>query len=409
MDQGGSAVMLTARRPLPFASSSVAVEWGAPRVDKEGGAVTTPRQQYCLAGAKSEGMKDSANLPPSRVREAPRAGTREEARRNARSLPLPPALALVLESLPFVNPPPPPPGQSEESTDRPPFSRDQRVDRTRGRTSPAPAGVPSLSAYRSLCLRAACTNGGRRRARSAVSGVDLVQGSTGGARPRGTPFRSGRTWAWEDRGRGALGTMQTTSEARTLGRGGGRRKRNVLRTWQADDDDGQTGRKGPTAIEARFRLRDGRIPCISGGYVGASSSTDSTGARAVKAGTDQTWLFTASDEDWIEKEVGGGRIRDSGARPWQSCGALASVYSCYVHHEPVVVDAGHPPFQLHRTSPGWTGLDQPERTREACLAKGDGLWAWDARSLSRRSLARVTPSADVDWGARSLSKYHIPQ
>ncbi|KAF6820495.1 hypothetical protein CSOJ01_00751 [Colletotrichum sojae] len=51
-----------------------------------------------------------------------------------------------------------------------------------------------------------------------------------------------------------------------------------------DDDDGQTGRKGPTVIEARFRLRDGRIPCISGGYVGASSSTDSAGARAVKAG-----------------------------------------------------------------------------------------------------------------------------
>ncbi|KAF6837299.1 hypothetical protein CPLU01_03163 [Colletotrichum plurivorum] len=110
----------------PFASSSVAVEWGAPRVAKEGGAVTTPRQQHwqlsrhpapsplsarfgssppssqsdrpSLAGAKSEGMKDSANLPPSRVREAPRAGTRKEARRNARSLPLPPALALVLVS-----------------------------------------------------------------------------------------------------------------------------------------------------------------------------------------------------------------------------------------------------------------------------------------------------------------------
>ncbi|KAF6820494.1 hypothetical protein CSOJ01_00750 [Colletotrichum sojae] len=139
-------------------------------------------------------MKDSANLPPSRVREAPRAGT---------------SGACSREYAPQVNPPPPPqpPGQSEESTDRPPFSRDQRVNRTRGMTSPAPAGVPSLSAYRSLCLRAACTNGGRRRARSAVSGVDLVQGSTGGARPRGTPFRSERTWAWEDRGRGALGTM----------------------------------------------------------------------------------------------------------------------------------------------------------------------------------------------------------
>lgn len=55
--------------------------------------------------AKSEGMKDSANLPSSRVREAPRAGTRKEARRNARSLPLlhPPPLALVLVSATTAN------------------------------------------------------------------------------------------------------------------------------------------------------------------------------------------------------------------------------------------------------------------------------------------------------------------
>ncbi|KAK1992217.1 hypothetical protein LX36DRAFT_662651 [Colletotrichum falcatum] len=76
--------------------------------------------------------------------------------------------------------------------------------RERGRRFPAPTGIPSLSVLGSLCLRAAYTNGSGSRTRAAVSEVDLVQGSTGEARPRGA-LRSGKTWVWKIMGQGAEG------------------------------------------------------------------------------------------------------------------------------------------------------------------------------------------------------------
>ncbi|KZL77119.1 hypothetical protein CT0861_00379 [Colletotrichum tofieldiae] len=142
-----------------------------------------PSDRPSLAGAKREGMKDSVNLPP-----------REFTRRHVQGRG-PPSRYVFL--VPRLSPSRLPASRRRRPTGHP-FFRDQRVNRTRGRRSPAPTGVPSLSVHRSLCLRAAYTNSSRRRTRAAVSGVDLVQGSTGEVRPRELFDRgrlgAGRSW-----------------------------------------------------------------------------------------------------------------------------------------------------------------------------------------------------------------------
>ncbi|KAK2056649.1 hypothetical protein LY76DRAFT_659189, partial [Colletotrichum caudatum] len=131
-------------------------------------------------------MKGSANLPlPLRVHEAPRAGNKappnaaffwfpraqQQRRRGQHSPSSRPVGGEARQSLP-------PPYLSGDQTSQP--------DEEEATRFPAPTGVPSLSVLRSLCLRAAYTNSRLGRTRVAVSEVDLVQGSTGEARPRGS-------------------------------------------------------------------------------------------------------------------------------------------------------------------------------------------------------------------------------
>ncbi|EFQ27158.1 uncharacterized protein GLRG_02329 [Colletotrichum graminicola M1.001] len=125
-------------------------------------------------------MKGSANLPlpPLRVHEAPRAGNKASVNMQVSWF-----LAYSPSRLPA--------SRRRRPAGHPYFQGTKRVNRTR--EGGASLRVPSLSVLGSLCLRAAYTNSRRSRTRAAVSEVDLVQGSTGEARPRKL-FDLGRPW-----------------------------------------------------------------------------------------------------------------------------------------------------------------------------------------------------------------------